>query len=144
MTTLQDQIDKLDEELKNPIPTPSVGTVIVWYNRAEKKEDGQIAGIVTLVEGVGKVRVTLFGPSAMPRYTVKGCLHMSHPVHQNRNHATSVNSGGWDYPDGVSAKKADYAMHISQLESRKQHLVDAQEQTSPKTATKKVAKDAVA
>ena len=119
---IQEQIDKINASLKNPLPTPPVGTPVVWYDRAERKEDGEIAALVTKVEGPGKVTVTVFRPQGMPDPTRRGCLHMSHPTHEQRHNAVSRNSGGWDYPIGSRAPKDHLALHTEQLNMRKDAL----------------------
>lgn len=119
---LKQQIEDVSAAMKNPLPTPPVGTTVVWYDRAEAKPESQIAGLVTKVEGPGKVTLTVFRAQGMPDPTRRGCLHISHSVHEQRHNAVSRNSGAWDYPDGVSIPKAHYTPHLDLLETKKMAL----------------------
>lgn len=128
---IQDRIADLEYQLKTPIPTPPVGWCVIWYRRAHVAEGAEIAAIVTKVEGPGKITITAFAPVAVPDPTRRGCLHVSHPVHEQRANASSVNSGAWDYPTGVKPPKEHYQYHIdlirANLEEAKSQLRNAAE-----------------
>lgn len=113
---IQDRIDALKALLKNPYPTPPVGTPVVWYPRAEQKEGNEVAALVTKIEGSGKVIVTTFRPHSVPEHKA-GVLHVSNPIHEVRANAASRNCGSWDYPVGSKVKVplAHYQHHKDEL-----------------------------
>ena len=117
-----EQIAKIDEELANPLPTPPVASMVVWYPRADIDPENQIAGIVTKVEGPGKLTLTVFRPQGMADATRRGCLHIEHSIHENRHNAVSQNSGAWEYPDWVEIPDSHYDLHRDQLMKKKESV----------------------
>lgn len=120
LSQMQKQIDELDEQIANPTPTPPLGTTVKWLKRANRED--AYAAIVTKVEAAGKVTVTIFPPFGMPTHT-KGCLHISNPIHLQRAHSVSVNSGAWDYLDGSKPPKAHFDMDVLVLTKRRDSLL---------------------
>ncbi len=116
-------IKKRVEELKalqaNPYPTPPVGTPIVWFNAAKRDEnrpyDDAVASIVTKIDGPGKVTLVAFSPHAMPSHK-RSSHHVSHPIHKVRMNSVSVDSGSWDYPEGVRPHKDHYQIHLAEIQ----------------------------
>ena len=138
MTATQDLIDQLREELKNVLPTPPIGTMVIWYRKAVFDKDNAIAAIVTKVEDCGKISLTAFPPAGMPNATVRGCLHKSHKIHQKRSNHISQNGGAWDYPEGVNPPKAHFNRHKDNLNQRIATLeLEQQAKESPKAAVSK-------
>jgi hypothetical protein len=120
LTQIQKQIDELDEQIANPTPTPPVGTSVKWFKRANK--DDVYAAIVTKIEAAGKLTLTVFPPFGLTTHT-RGCLHISNPIHQQRAHSVSVNSGAWDYLDGQKPPKAHFDMDVAVLTKRRDALL---------------------
>lgn len=116
-------IKELDEQIANPTATPPVGTLVVWYRGARfdpaDPSRTQVASLVTGVEGPGKLKLVAFPPFGMPTHK-QGVLHISHPLHQQRNNSVSVDSGAWDYPDGVRPSKSHYDLHLNEARSRRE------------------------
>lgn len=124
LSPMKEQLRQIDEELKNPLPTPPIGSTVVWYPRAAVEEGNRVAAIVTNVEGPGKLTLTVFKPLATPDPTRRGCLHVSHPVHEKRANSVSINAGAWDYPDDVIPGKSHYDLHVAALNKKRDSLVD--------------------
>jgi len=124
------QIEEVEAELASPLPTPTVGTMVVWYDRGQKVAEGKRAAIVTKIEGAGKVQLTVFAPNAMPMHKI-GSLHISHSVHAKAHNSVSKNNGGWDYRDGDDAPDSHYDMHremlTAKLAAMKHQLVEAEQ-----------------
>lgn len=116
------QIEGIETEMKLPMPTPPIGTLVVWYKKADIKLMSQIAGIVTKIEGPGKLSIITFSPNQMAKH-VMGSLHVTHPIHDNRHNAVSQNSGAWDYPDGIAIPKAHRDLHLESLQKKRDSLV---------------------
>lgn len=114
---LLSQIDDTENEMLYPLPTPPVGTMIVWYDRGQKIDGSQRAAIVTKVEGPGKLQLTVFAPNAMPTHKI-GSLHISHPVHTKAHNSVSKNNGGWDYRDGDDIPDTHYEAHRNVLQTK--------------------------
>ena len=119
---IEDAISSLDRDMKSPIPTPPVGTMVIWYDRAEVRPGAEIAAMVTAVESPGKLKLVAFRPQGMPEHK-RGVLHISDPIHENRHNAVSRHAGGWSYPHGVSVPKDHYQPHLEVLKARKDSLV---------------------
>ena len=106
-----------EAELKSPLPTPKVGASVVWYDRADNRDGAEIAAIVTKVEGPGKVTLVALRPFGMAEHK-KGCLHVSHKIHENRHNTVSKNAGSWDYLVGTKAPKEDFNLHVETINER--------------------------
>lgn len=119
---IQDQISAVEAEIKSPLPTPPVGTLVVWYPRAARAIENQIAGIVTRVEGPGKITLTVFRPQGVPELNHRGCLFVDHPIHEKRANSVSVNSGSWEYPELVKPDKSHFDLHLAVLNKKRDSL----------------------
>jgi hypothetical protein len=117
-----DQIKKRIQELKDleaaPLPTPPVGTNVVWFPGAKRDvhrpyEDA-VAALVTKIDGSGKLTLIAFAPHAMPSHK-RSSHHVDHPIHLQRANSVSVDSGSWDYPQGTTPPKAHFAHHLAEL-----------------------------
>lgn len=117
-----EMIKKRIEELKQmeaaPLPTPPVSTPVVWFAGAKRNPhrpyEDAIAGIVTKVDGPGKVTLVAFTPFGIPSHK-RSSHHVDHPLHKQRNNAISVDTGSWDYPEGVKPTKGHYEVHLSEI-----------------------------
>ena len=117
-----DQIKKRIEELKAlesaPLPTPPVGTSVVWFAGAKRDAhrpyEDAIAAVVTKIDGPGRVTLVAFAPHAVPSHK-RSSHHVDHPIHLQRANSVSVESGSWDYPHGTTAPKAHFATHLAEL-----------------------------
>jgi hypothetical protein len=138
ISATEKRINELELEMKHPLPTPPVGTPVVWYDRAQVSEEAQRAAIVTRVEGPGKVTLTIFPPNGMPLYNKKGTLHVSHEIHDRRGNAVSKNSGSWDYTSRTSRPKSHNELHIAEIQKKidslEAQLDDVREMVSQKGA----------
>lgn len=76
------------------LPTPQIGTTIWWFDR--NNQDNPRAALVTAIEGPGKIKVTIFGPAAMPIHKA-GVLHVLSPIHNNGSNSSTVHNGSWNY-----------------------------------------------
>jgi hypothetical protein len=122
MDSIKKQIAELDALAADPLPTPPVGTMIVWYRGARRDENNpsvsQIPAIVQQVDGPGKVKLIAFPPQRNPE-NKQGCLHIKHPIHLNRANSVSVDSGAWDYPDGTRPAKFHFDLHLAEIARQK-------------------------
>jgi len=124
LAPMQDMLANVEKEMKNPIPTPPVGTTIVWYAKALVEDDSKIAALVTKVEGPGKITVTAFRPQGMADPTRRGCLHVSDPIHEKRHNSVSMNSGAWDYVAFTKIPKEHYQLHLDALAKKRDSLIE--------------------
>ena len=141
-----DLIADLEQQLKNPLPTPPVGFPVIWYRKAEVKPGAELAAIVTKVEDAGKVCLTVFPPQGMQDPTRRGSLHVRHEIHQKRHNSTSVNCGSWDYPIGTEAPESHYDYHTNRLKQRIASLKESlpkEPKAEPETTAKKAGSKAV-
>ena len=117
-----DQIKKRIEELKqmeaNPLPTPPVGTVVVWFNAARRDPnrpyEDAVASVVTKIDGPGKVTLLAFAPFGVPSHK-RSSHHVDHPIHKQRANSVSIESGSWDYPQGQRIPKEHYVIHLDEI-----------------------------
>lgn len=61
-------------------------------------ESACMPAIVTAIEDIGKIKLTVFPPNGMPQHK-QGVLHKTHPAHKQRNNPQSVRSGMWDFSE---------------------------------------------
>jgi len=120
-------IAEIEKEEQSPLPTPPVGTPVVFYPGARIESGAEVAAIVTQVQGPGKLTLAVFRPMGMVQGQ-KQCLHASHPLHEKLDKAVSRNNGAWDYPQGIRPAKLHYQVHLDELAKRKRsaeaHLED--------------------
>lgn len=138
-----DQIKKRIEELKaleaSPLPTPPVGTTVVWFPGAKRDAhrpyEDAVAAVVTKIDGSGRVTLVAFAPHAVPSHK-RSSHHVDHPIHLQRANSVSVESGSWDYPQGTTAPKAHFATHLAEL-SRQRAEAEANLTLNDSVAAKK-------
>jgi hypothetical protein len=123
MTDLKPMIDRIAELealIKNPKPTPPIGTPVVWYVGADPKLP--VAALVTAHAPSGpdpdKIEVVAFPVRAFHKH-VGGVLHMSNPCHLNKHNEATRSCGAWDYPYGVKPDKSHFESHIKAMQSLK-------------------------
>ena len=114
LAAIEEQLDEIKAKIADPMPTAPVGTVVVWYKRADVKPGAEIAAIVTKVESAGKLVLATLEPFGIIEHK-RGVLHASSPIHQNRQQAVSQGSGCWDYVSGARPPKSHYDLHLSNL-----------------------------
>jgi len=119
---IQDRIEELTREIKNPLPTPPVGSTVVWYNRADKNT-APYAAIVTGIDEPGRIKITMFPPNGFFK-TAQGVHYIEHPMHSQKNNHVSEQSGAWAYPAGVSIPKDHFDAYRSRREAMKAALED--------------------
>ena len=114
---IKDQIAVTESELDNLLPTPPVGTIVVWYERGRVEASAQRAAVVTKQEAPGKLTITVFAPNAMQSHK-QGVLHVTHSVHEKAHNSVSKNSGGWDYVEGTKIPESHYKIHLDVVEGK--------------------------
>ena len=114
-------LDKIRAEKQDPLPTAPVGMMVNWFECNET--DRCYAAIVTMHEGPGKLKLTVFKPNAVPVHKM-GVLHRSHPVHKDSHNTNTMRCGAWDYLAGQNPLKAHFALHLAELERREQGILD--------------------
>lgn len=122
-------IAEVDAQLKNPLPTAPVGTPIIWYPQGDIQRGIPVAGVVTLVDGPGKITVTTFPPRSFPTHKT-AALHEWHPQHKDRHNHISINCGAWGYPKDVAIPKQHFQPHVDQLNAKRASLVAQLEQAT--------------
>lgn len=77
------------------IPTPKVGTIVLWYDRNIFEPENAKPAVVLSVEATGKIGVKIlrFGDDVHK----KGVHHRSHAVHDRRANEATMESGSWEY-----------------------------------------------
>jgi hypothetical protein len=111
----------VEAEIASPMPTPPVGTMVIWYDRADTRPGGERAAVVTKIEEPGKLTLTIFPPNSMPIHK-QGCLHISNPIHERKSNAVSRNSGAWDYLDFTDIPKVHYEPHLKRLGKKRDSI----------------------
>ena len=109
-------IKDTEAEMKVLTPTPLVGTAVNWYRGADKEKS--YAAVVTLIQGVGKVKLSVFEPDKFVTHKT-GVLHITDPTHEKRANRTSKDCGAWDYLEGVEPDETHFELHLALLEKRK-------------------------
>jgi hypothetical protein len=121
-------IATLEKEIQSPLPTPPIGTPVIWYRGADFN-GVPCAALVTGIEAPGRVRLCVFAPNAFPVHK-QGVLHRSSLQHSNRNNANSIDNGAWAYVEGTNVPKTHHAMYIEQktklLENVKKQIAEAE------------------
>ena len=117
LTPLKKAIAEVEAEMKEPIPTPPVGTALVWYRQA-RQDGGQNAAICTGIDGPGKIKLSVFPPNGM-KENKQGVLNCKDPIHEKLTNRVSKENGAWDYPDGTGPSKGHYKVHIDRLQHKK-------------------------
>lgn len=115
---IQDHIKQIDAQMLAPLPTPPIGTPIVWFRKANP--EARIAAIVTGIEDSGKLKLVAFPPFGMPEHK-QGVSHVSDKIHERKGNPASEQNGSWDYAEGKPAK-AHFDHHLEKLAKRKAQL----------------------
>lgn len=76
------------------LPTPPIGTIVVWYERNQVRDEFARVGVVMKRESPGQVTLKVFQQGN--DRIVSGVQYIEHPAHKNRRH-DAVNSGCWTY-----------------------------------------------
>lgn len=121
LEALEKQLYNLDEQLRELLPTPPVGTLVQWFQRGTIAAENARAAIVTAVEEPGRVKLTILPPAGMPIHK-QGVFHASHPIHQQKGNSSTVNNGAWDYrpDDRQNRNSSHWNMHRDKLTQRKE------------------------
>lgn len=117
------------DEFEGMIPTPRVGDAVLWYPKGRVDAENAIAAIVTRVEEVGKIAVTVFRPNAMPLYRM-GVHFIGHPIAANSRAGAIANSGLWGFQDGDEPQPRHYRLHQETIERQAQAAADHRRVTS--------------
>ena len=126
--TLTQQLATIDDQLKNPLPTPHVGCNVLWYAAGKVEPDNQRAAIVTAIEGAGKVTLTIFPPNGMPQHK-KGVHFLQHPAMLAKTHDhAKIHNGVWNYCDNSTSRKTHYEYHTEELKRKLEAVLDAKRQ----------------
>lgn len=77
------------------VPTPKIGTIVLWYDRNIFEAENAKPAVVLQVEAVGKIGVKIlrFGDDVHK----KGVHHRFHQVHDRRANEATMESGSWEY-----------------------------------------------
>ena len=137
-TQMKPMLAKLEEielKIRNPLPTPPIGTPVVWYPHARVVKGAEVAALVTGIEGPGRLKITVFVPNGMP-VPKQACHHVTDPVHEKRNNSISKTSGAWDYIEGTKTPKADFQFHLEHLNKLKNDFTGKIEQAQAIAAEK--------
>jgi hypothetical protein len=106
------------------LPTPPVATPIQWYEHGDRRYP--IAGLVTEIEGPGRLKVVIFRVNALPQHKA-GVYHVNSLVHDQANNQTTYRCGSWDYAPGIKPPKEHYDLFVQDIERRREHLRKAEE-----------------
>jgi hypothetical protein len=123
--TVREQLEKIKQQKASPLPTPPVGTMVVWHDRNE--DDRNYAAVVTFVEGVGRVKLAIFKPNAHVIHK-EGVLHRTHEVHENKHSTVTMRNGAWDYVPGQTVPKSHRDLHLRDLEKREAALIQSEKE----------------
>lgn len=137
--SLQDQLDAVESQLKNPLPTPHIGASVWWYEHGQVSPDNVMAAVVTAIEGPARVTLAIFPPRGMMRH--KSGVHWArHPQIASKVHdPTRLAAGVWEYPDGSHVRKQNFEVHEQQLLKRKLSIIDQMRQIQDIAALREAA-----
>lgn len=135
---IKQQIAAVDEQIKKPLPTPPVGTPIIWFDKAIVKPGAELAAVVTKVEGPGKVTLVVFRPCAFPEFK-RSSLHEFHLQNKERHVEALSNCGAWAYPRGTVIPKSHNELHLEALHTKRSSLLEALENASQIKKTQEAA-----
>jgi hypothetical protein len=123
----------LEEEKRNKLPTPPVGTPVQWYQGGDRRM--VFAGQVLAVEVPGRVTIRIAAPGKFAE-DKKGVYHVSYRMHKVPGHQNTQKCGSWDYLPGHTVHKRDYGFHEEELEKRELNLLNQEEQARKIAAAK--------
>lgn len=100
------------------VPTPKVGTIVLWYDRNIYEPENAKPAVVLQVEATGKVglKILRFGDDVHK----KGVHHRTHPVHDRRANEATMESGSWEYI-GEVVPEADLKRAKDEAEAKREH-----------------------
>lgn len=103
------------------VPTPPIGSMVVWYKNGVVNESDGCPAIVTKCDDVGRVTLTVFPPMGAPQYkaSVFWAKHPEIPASSK----SRPPSGVWDYPEGTRVRRSDFELHEQYLSRRKAQLL---------------------
>ena len=128
MAKEQQQPQPADELL----PTPAVGSMVLWYDRNIVQEDRAMPAMVMKIEAPGRVALKIFRMGDDMHRT--GVHYRYHAIHMQRSNPATVYNGSWDYPrEGVPTE--DYEYHKKIVNERKRKLAE-EEKSAAKAAAK--------
>lgn len=140
--TFAENIARCHEEMKSLLPTPPIGTTVIWYGRGLVEDENQQAAVVTKIEGIATLTLTIFPPNGIPIHK-KGVRFVTHPQHLQKNNPSTVQNGAWDYPDHRDVPKRDLEKHrvqlttkISQIQSDREAFEEAARAREERLAAK--------
>ena len=108
----QQQLERIRNMKKNPLPTPDIGWWVHWF---EKNEDSMcVPALVTQVLGPGKLMLEIHKPRHVPIHRT-GVLHRSDPIHEQRAHPATIAAGSWDYIPHAQIPQEHYNLHLEEL-----------------------------
>ncbi len=127
--------EAVERDEAKPIPTAPIGKAVQWYIAGDKRQP--VAGQVTGVEGVGRLKIKVFPLNAMPQDKV-GVCHISHSVHEQPNNPTTYRCGSWDFVPGDTILKDFYKEFEDDIKKRKANLTAAEAEAVKAEAAFKV------
>ena len=114
----------IEEDKKNRIPTPPIRTTVQWYQGGDKNIC--LPGIVTGIEGPGRLKIVLFPINSFPRHQA-GVYHEDHKVHSQKGNPTTSRCGSWGFEDGFRIPKEWYDLHDQEIAKRELNLRTAEQ-----------------
>lgn len=124
---VQRALDAVDEQAKNPMPTPPIGLHVWWYDRGQRGEGRETAAIVTAIESPGQIQLTIFRPNSIAIHK-NGVKHVGDLQHTAPANPQTVNSGSWDYINNKTPPKEHYDFHKKVLTKRRDGILEHHEQ----------------
>ncbi len=124
----QQVLARIDNERKNPLPTPPKGTIVGWIDRPQRyKQRGGLVGIVTSRIAPGRVNVEIFGEGQ--KMVRSGAVYIGHPELINRANTVMSSGGCWYYlevEDNPKFKppKSDYEWHLQMLDKQEERALE--------------------
>jgi hypothetical protein len=108
------------EQERNPIPTPYVSCIVVWYRNGRVSDDDACPAIVTRRDGVGVVSLTVFPPLGTP--VVKSAVMWAQHPDLPKDERLRQHNGIWDYPEGSRVRRGDFDYHHEVIAKQKAML----------------------
>ncbi len=109
----------IEEDKQRRIPTPPIRTTVQWYQGGDKTI--VIPGIVTGIEGPGRVKLVLFPLNAFPRHQA-GVYHEGHKIHEQSANPTTARCGSWGFEEGFQVPKKWYEIWEQDIAKREENL----------------------
>ncbi len=116
--------EAVERDEARPIPTAPVGKTVQWYINGDRRNI--VAGIVTGIEGVGRLKLKVFPLNSMPQEK-SGVYHVGHSVHEQPNNPTTYRCGSWDFVPGDVVLKDFFKEFEDEIQKRKDNLSAAEQ-----------------